>query len=176
MKRLPAIFSILLTAAALTAAENNLVQNADFAVLKGRTAEHWANVGKLAIAFQAKDGVRPDCGKVTLTAAPEGDAAARTGSIRQKLTTVRPGQTVRITASFKADNFSASDYGVLIINRFWKGSVGIRRFNPPDGKWVKRSKVVTVPDGWSELQLVFFAADAKGSLSLSDLTVEPAGN
>ena len=176
MKRIPALFSILLTAAALTAAENNLVQNGDFAVVKGKTADHWSNVGKLAISFHAEDGARPGCGKVKLTAAPEGDAAARTGSVRQKLTMVRPGQTVRITANFKAENFSAFDYGLLIINRSWKGSVGIRRFKLPEGKWVKRSKIVTVPDSWSDLQLVFFAADAKGSLSLSDLTVEPAEN
>ena len=64
------------------------------------------------------------------------------------------------------------DYGMLIINKNWKGGIGLRRFKLPENVWAKRTKEVVVPREWTDLQLVVFAVDAQGALAVSGLAVE----
>ncbi len=168
------LWMMLLAAGAVIGAfaGENLVQNGDFKLVKGRRAEGWANVGNLEIGFLTKGGATPESGWAKLTA-PAANAEPLTGSIRQKLAgRVEAGRQYRISAAFKGDGFKADDYGILVINKGWKGNVGVRRFQMKDGEWIVRTKVVSIPADWTEPQLVIFVYKPQGSMSVSDVKIE----
>lgn len=148
----------------------NVLFNGDLTQIKGKRASGWANVGKVNIALSGKDGVKPEIGMVKFTAAP----GKVTGSIRQNVAKkVVKGQKYRLSANFSGKNFSAKDYGFMLINKNWKGSVGFRRFKLPEGKWSSFSKVVTIPEKWTDVTAVVFVADMQGELQVSDIKCEP---
>lgn len=169
IKFISIVFGALLT---LAVQAENLIFNPSFTQLKNdKVATAWSSVGKTDITFSAKDGSQPDTGYAVFA---EGKDNAL-GSIRQNMKNkVKTGKKYRLTFDCKGENFKASDYGFLLINTSWKGNVGLRRFQlRQDGKWRKMSKVVVIPESWTSVTAVVFAADIKGKFYVSNLKCEP---
>lgn len=151
---------------ALSVQAENLLFNADFKQIKNENASGWSKVGGGKVTFNSQEGF------VRL----ENDADAKKScSIRQNVfKKVQVGKKYRIECKVRGDKFvrnGKSDYGMLLINRSWKGNAGTRRFIVTDGKWVTMSKVVTIPENWTDVTVVIFTAAGSGALEFSNISL-----
>ena len=146
----------------------NLLVNGDFKQQKNSLPAAWSVVGKIDVTSKISGGVTPESGVVCFSVSPGKNNGSLRQNVRQK---VQVGKKYRLSVAMKGENFKAADWGFLLINRNWKGNVGMRRFALKDS-WRKMSKVVTVPAEWTDVTAVLFAAQLEGKLMVSDVKIE----
>ena len=149
---------------ALSVQAENLLFNADFKQLKNNVASGWSKVGSGKVTFDKVNGI------VRLEDASDSKTAC---SIRQNVfKKVQKGKQYQLECKVRGENFvrsKNSDFGMLLINRSWKGHVGTRRFAVENGKWVTMKKIITIPENWTDVTVVLFATACEGALEFSDI-------
>lgn len=158
-------FSPVLTA-------DNLVVNGEFERLSAQgVALNWS--------FAAS---KPGSVKYFATGAPDGGYAQITMPENGKFTfrQIMTGKLVANTkyeVSFKmrCTDFTAAQLGVLLINDGWKKGNGVRNLKPT-AVWTKFKYVITMPELTKYSALVFYSNNAKGTLEIADIEVEPFDN
>lgn len=163
MKKILTVLSLLLLAFAVQA--ENLIENANFEARAKNAKALWAKVGTGNIDLQEGKGI------VRLGSVDEKTPA--TCSIRQSVfKKVVKGKKYQLSCKVKGDKFKRAknaDYGLMIVNRSWKGSEGTRRFAVPEDKAVTIKKIVTVPENWTDVIVVAFVANITGTLEFSEI-------
>ena len=163
MKKMITVLSAMLLAFAVQA--QNLIENPNFDKTEKKARVVWAKVGTGKINIQEGKGI------VRLESAD--DKTPATCSVRQSVfKKLIKGKKYQLQCKVKGDKFKReknADYGFMLVNRSWKGSVGSRRFIVPEDKPVTIKKVVTVPDNWTDAIVVAFAANITGALEFSEL-------
>ena len=164
MKKIVMLLALLASSALFG---ENLVVNTDFSqVAKGKIV-NWMKIGPgKATALQDEKAVR-------LTAEDYSTSAL---SLRQNVATkIEPGKKYLVQCQVRSRDFTPGekcDYGILLINKNWKGSAGVRRFKiTNDNKWVTVKRVVTIPANWSQVNAVLFIYNGKGSLDFSNIKI-----
>ncbi len=163
MKKLFTIVSVLLLAVAVQA--ENLIENASFEKAGKKAPAAWAKIGQGKITFQQGKGIvrleSPD--EKTLT----------TCSARQSVfKKIVKGKKYLLQCKVKGDKFKPGakyDYGLMLINKNWKGSFGTRRFKITETAPMTIKKVITVPAHWTDAIVVAFMANSTGALEFSEL-------
>lgn len=145
----------------------NLLTNTDFSQLTKGKITNWAKIGpgKAAVLKEEK--------AVRLTADENSSKAL---SLRQNVAAkIEPGKKYLIECQIRSTDFipgEKCDYGMLLINKNWKGSAGVRRFKiTNDNKWHSMKKVVAVPANWSNVNAVLFVCNSKGSLDFTNIKI-----
>lgn len=124
--------------------------------------------------------IRPDyhpsggpSGMPCITFAHTGGTPSGERTMRQYGFALASGGTYRISAWVRPSaGFKAKSFGLLVINKGWKASWGVRQA-PPPGKWTKVSETIR---GQSSDGTYFFAIllqGFNGSLDIADLRLEP---
>ena len=164
MKKIVMLLALLASSALFG---ENLLTNTDFSQLTKGNITNWAKIGpgKAAVLNEEK--------AVRLTA----DAnSSRALSLRQNVAAkIEPGKQYLIECQIRSTDFipgEKSDYGMLLINKNWKGSAGVRRFKiTNDNKWHSMKKVVAVPANWSNVNAVLFVCNGKGSIDFTNIKI-----
>jgi len=123
--------------------------------------------------------VRPDyhpsggpSGKPHVTFSHTGEAASGERTMRQYGIGLAPNGTYRLTAWVRPSaDFKAATFNLLVINKGWKGSWGVRK-PPAPGKWTKVSETIR---GFSSEGDYFFAIvlnSFHGTVDVADLRLE----
>ncbi len=145
----------------------NLLTNTDFSQIVNGNPVNWIKIGPgKTTVLQGEKAVR-------LTTEENSSNAL---SLRQNVAAkIKPGKKYQIECQIRSTDFTPGkkyDYGILLINRHWKGSAGVRRFRiKNDNKWVTVKRVVTIPANWSNVNAVLFICDCKGSLDFTNIKV-----
>ena len=161
------IFMLLALLASSALFGENLVVNADFSQVEKGKIGSWVKFGPGKVtALQAEKAVR-------LTSEDYQTSAL---SLRQNVAAkIEPGKKYLVQCQVKSSDFipgEKCDYGILLINKNWKGSAGVRRFKiTNDNKWVTVKRVVTIPANWSQVNAVLFIYNGKGSLDFSNIKI-----
>ena len=160
----------LLTLCALFAlgagASENLVPNGNFA--EGLNGYRYLKDGN-AVLHTVKDGV------LVITGDEKNANSKGYVSAIAPMAKLTPGKKYLIECQIRSTDFipgEKCDYGMLLINKNWKGSAGVRRFKiTNDNKWHSMKKVVAIPANWSNVNAVLFVCDSKGSLDFTNVKV-----
>ncbi len=163
MKKVFTVFTALLLAFAVQA--ENLIENASFEKAGKKAPASWAKIGKGQVIFQTGKGI------VRLESVDEKTPA--TCSARQSVfKKIVKGKKYLLSCKVKGDKFQKhpkADYGLMLVNKNWKGSAGTRRFKVPEAEAVTVKKVVTVPENWTDAIIVAFVANTTGALEFSEI-------
>ena len=164
MKKIVMLLTLLASSALFG---ENLLTNTDFSKLTKGKITNWAKIGpgKAAVLKEEK--------AVRLTADANSSMAL---SLRQNVAAkIEPGKKYLIECQIRSTDFipgEKCDYGMLLINKNWKGSAGVRRFKiTNDNKWHSMKKVVAIPANWSNVNAVLFVCNSKGSLDFTNVKV-----
>ena len=124
--------------------------------------------------------VRPDyhpsggpSGQACITFSHEEEGASGERTMRQYGLSLASNGTYRISAWVRpSSGFAAAAFGLVAVNKGWKGSWGVRKL-PPSGKWTKVSETVSGLRSEGGYFFAIFLRDFRGSIDIADLRLEP---
>ena len=78
-----------------------------------------------------------------------------------------------MSAAIKGVNFTGGSAGLVIIDKGWKNSVGIRPLKIKNNQWTTVKSTVIAAENWQDVVLVFYINNmTPGKLMVSDIKLE----